>query len=104
MPALTTAFADAGHYAGGVTIDLVAAKVVAAGVCEVVGGGETCAAILRLRCQYCETKIQVELERSLQDLMSREWYTVSGHIPEGEVGTQEYVLCVNVRVSIAYLR
>ena len=104
MPALTTAFTDAGHYAGGVTFDLVVAKVVAAGVCEVVGGGETCAARLRLRCQYCETKIQIELERSLQNLMSQECYKVSGYIPEGEIGTREYVLCVNVSVSIAYLR
>ena len=87
MPALTTAFADAGHYAGGATIDLVAAKVVAAGVCEVVGRGETCAARLRLRCQYCETKIQVELERSLQDLTFRECYKVSGYMPEGDAGT-----------------
>ena len=53
VPALTTTFADTGHYARGATVDLVAAKVVAASVCEVVGGGETCAASLRLRCQYC---------------------------------------------------
>ena len=104
VPALTTAFPDAGHYAGGATVDLVAAKVVAAGVCEVVGGGETCAARLRVWCQYCETKIQVELERSLQDLMSQECYKVSGKIPEREIGTLEYVLCVNLGVSIAYLR
>ena len=104
MPALTTAFADAGHYAGGVTIDLVAAKVVAAGVCEIVGGGETCAARLRWPCQHCEMKIQVELERSLQESKSQECYKVSGYIPEEGIGTQEYVLCVKVRVSIAYLR
>ena len=80
VPALTTAFAHTGHYAGGATVDLVAAKVVAAGVCKVVGGGETCAARLRLRCQYCETKIQIGFERPLQNLLSQRCY----NIPEGE--------------------
>ena len=87
MPALTTAFADAGHYAGGATVDLVAAKVVAAGVCEVVGGGETCAARVRLRCQYCETKIRVELERFLQDFLSQECYKISRYGPQRKIGT-----------------
>lgn len=41
MPALTAAFTDAGHYAGGTAVDGVVAKVRTAGVGEVVGGGET---------------------------------------------------------------
>lgn len=56
VPALAATFADAGHDAGGAAVDLVAAEVVAAGVREVVGGGETCAARLRLRCQHCRNE------------------------------------------------
>lgn len=65
MPALTTAFADAGYYAGGVTIDLVAAKVVTAGVCEVVGGCETCAVVAggRRAAGDCGTAIGIPGER-----------------------------------------
>ena len=103
VPALAATFADAGDYARGAAGYLVAAEIVAAGVGEVVGGGETCAAGLRLRCQYCTMKILVELERPLQELMSQEYYKVSGYISEGDIGTRQYVLCVNLRVSIAYL-
>lgn len=56
VPALTAAFADAGDYAGGAAVDGVAAEMVAAGVGEVVGGGETGTAGLWSRCQHCGFK------------------------------------------------
>ena len=62
VPALTTAFADTGHDAGGATVDLVAAKVVAAGVCEVVGGGETCATSLRCCVSIAKRRFRLSLK------------------------------------------
>ena len=53
VPALTAAFADAGHYAGGAAVDGVVAEVRTTGVGEVVGGRETGAAGLWFWCQYC---------------------------------------------------
>lgn len=45
VPALAAAFADSGDYAGGAAVDGVVAEVCAAGVGEVVGGGETGAVV-----------------------------------------------------------
>ncbi len=53
LPALSAAFTDAGDNAGGVAVDSVIAETGAAGVCKVVGGGETGAAGLWFECQYC---------------------------------------------------
>lgn len=53
VPALAAAFADSGDYAGGAAVDGVVAEVCAAGVGEVVGGGETGAAESPSQCQYC---------------------------------------------------
>ena len=46
MPALSAALTDAGDNAGGAAVDSFIAEIGAAGVGEVVGGGETSAAEL----------------------------------------------------------
>ena len=45
MPALATPFSDTRDYAGGFTTDFFSAKIVAAGVGEIVGGGEANAVV-----------------------------------------------------------
>ena len=51
MPALAAALADARDNAGGGAVDGAVAEVPAAGIGEVVGGGEAGAAGLGFRCQ-----------------------------------------------------
>lgn len=54
VPALTAAFAHARYYAGGAAVDGVVTEVRAAGIGEVVGGGETDAVIARGRRPTCD--------------------------------------------------